>query len=36
LIQTAKLNDVDPQAGLAEILARLQDHPARLRRNAGD
>jgi transposase len=30
LIQTAKLNDVDPQAWLADILARLQDHPARL------
>jgi hypothetical protein len=28
-IQTAKLNDVDPQAWLADILARLQDHPAR-------
>jgi transposase len=29
LIQTAKLNDVDPQAWLADILARLQDHPAK-------
>ena len=29
LIQTAKLNDVDPQAWLADVLARLQDHPAR-------
>jgi len=29
LIQTAKLNDVDPQAWLADILARLQDYPAR-------
>ena len=29
LIETAKLNDVDPQAWLADILARLQDHPAR-------
>lgn len=28
LIETAKLNDVDPQAWLADILARLQDHPA--------
>ena len=28
LIQTAKLNDVDPQAWLAEVLARLPDHPA--------
>ena len=29
LIQTAKLNDVDPQAWLADVLARLQDHPAK-------
>jgi transposase len=29
LIQTAKLNDVDPQAWLADVLARLPDHPAR-------
>jgi transposase len=29
LIQTAKLKDVDPQAWLADILARLQDHPAK-------
>ena len=29
LIETAKLNDVDPQAWLADILARLQDYPAR-------
>lgn len=29
LIETAKLNDVDPQAWLADILARLQDHPAK-------
>jgi transposase len=29
LIQTAKLNDVDPQAWLADILTRLQDHPAK-------
>jgi transposase len=28
LIQTAKLNDVDPQAWLADVLARLADHPA--------
>jgi transposase len=28
LIQTAKLNDVDPQAWLADILARIGDHPA--------
>jgi transposase len=29
LIETAKLNDIDPQAWLADILARLQDHPAK-------
>jgi transposase len=29
LIQTARLNDVDPQAWLADVLARLPDHPAR-------
>src|SRR5712672_1849550 len=29
LIETAKLNDVDPQAWLADVLARLQDHPAK-------
>jgi transposase len=29
LIATAKLNGIDPQAWLAEILARLPDHPAR-------
>lgn len=29
LIETAKLNEVDPQAWLADILARLQDYPAR-------
>ncbi len=28
LIQTARLNDVDPQAWLADILARIADHPA--------
>jgi hypothetical protein len=28
LIQTAKLNDVDPQAWLAAVLARIADHPA--------
>ena len=27
LIQTARLNDVDPQAWLADILARIADHP---------
>jgi hypothetical protein len=29
LIQTAKLNDIGPQAWLADILARLPDHPAK-------
>ena len=29
LIVTAKMNDVDPQAWLADVLARLQDHPAK-------
>jgi transposase len=29
LINTAKLNDVDPQAWLADVLARIADHPAR-------
>jgi transposase len=28
LIETAKLNGVDPQAWLADVLARLPDHPA--------
>ncbi|KKC34965.1 IS66 family transposase [Devosia psychrophila] len=28
LIVTAKLNDVDPQAWLADILARIADHPS--------
>jgi transposase len=28
LIQTTKLNDVDPQAWLADVLARIADHPA--------
>ncbi|GJE55562.1 IS66 family transposase [Methylobacterium thuringiense] len=27
LIQTAKLNDVDPQAWLADVLARVAEHP---------
>jgi hypothetical protein len=27
LIGTTKLNDVDPQAWLADILARIADHP---------
>jgi len=26
LIMTAKLNDVDPQAWLADVLARINDH----------
>src|SRR4051812_2787395 len=29
LIQTARLNDIDPQAWLADVLARINDHPAR-------
>ena len=29
LIETAKLNDVDPQAWLAWVLAKLPDHPAK-------
>lgn len=29
LIATAKLNDIDPQAWLADMLARLPDHSAR-------
>ena len=28
LIQSAKLNDIDPQAWLADVLARIADHPA--------
>src|SRR5947209_8120519 len=28
LIETAKLNNVDPQAWLADILCRINDHPA--------
>ena len=28
LIITAKLNDVDPRAWLADVLARIFDHPA--------
>jgi transposase len=27
LIATAKMNDVDPQAWLADVLARIADHP---------
>jgi len=29
LIETAKLSDVDPKAWLADVLARIADHPAR-------
>jgi len=29
LVATAKLNDVDPQAWLADMLACLPDHPAK-------
>lgn len=29
LIETTKLNDVDPRAWLADVLARLPGHPAR-------
>jgi transposase len=28
LIVTARLNDVDPRAWLADVLARIADHPA--------
>ena len=28
LIVTAKLNDVDPQAWLADVLARITDYPS--------
>ena len=27
LIETAKLNDIDPQAWLADVLARIAEHP---------
>jgi len=27
LIQTCRLNDVDPQAWLADVLARIAEHP---------
>lgn len=29
LVETCKLNDIDPQAWLADLLARLPDHPAK-------
>lgn len=28
LIETAKVNGIDPHAWLADVLARLPDHPA--------
>jgi len=28
LIVTARMNDIDPQAWLADVLARIADHPA--------
>jgi transposase len=28
LITTAKLNNIDPQAWLADVLARIAEHPA--------
>jgi hypothetical protein len=28
LIMTAKMNDLDPQAWLGDVLARLAEHPA--------
>jgi len=28
LITTAKMNDVDPQAWLADVLIRIAEHPA--------
>jgi transposase len=29
IIVTAKMNDVDPQAWLADVLARIAEHPVR-------
>jgi len=29
LITTAKMNDIDPQAWLADVLTRIAEHPAR-------
>jgi transposase len=34
LIQTAKLNDVDPRARLADVLARINDHAIHMARSA--
>jgi hypothetical protein len=28
IIETAKLNDIDPQAWLADVLKRIAEHPA--------
>jgi transposase len=28
LVATAKLNDIDPEAWLADVLRRINDHPA--------
>jgi hypothetical protein len=29
LIVTARMNDIDPQAWLADVLARIAEHPAK-------
>ncbi|MCP4780273.1 MAG: transposase domain-containing protein, partial [Hyphomicrobium sp.] len=29
LIETAKLNDIDARAWIADVLARINDHPAK-------
>ncbi|WP_181704834.1 transposase domain-containing protein [Chthonobacter rhizosphaerae] len=29
LIETARLNDVDPRAGLADVLAKMPGHPVK-------
>jgi hypothetical protein len=34
LIQAAKLNDVDPQAWLADVLARINDHTSNVSINS--
>ena len=34
LIVTAKMNDIDPQAWLADVLARIAGHPASQARRA--
>ena len=33
LIVTAKMNDVDPQAWLADVLARIAEHPVSVSTN---